>query len=49
LTTDPVDAPLFRLPVEPGSGSGLEAVSRIMADTVTTARRPFRGRRVFTR
>ncbi len=32
LTTDPTDAPLFRLAVEHDRGNGLEAVSKIMVD-----------------
>ena len=39
LTTSPGEAPLFRLQIEPTSGNGLEAPSRIMADKVTTVRR----------
>jgi mRNA interferase MazF len=36
LTTDPVEAPLFRLRIEPTPANGLRAVSRLMADKVTT-------------
>ena len=36
FTTDPTDAPLFRLLVEPDPGNGLDATSRIMADKITT-------------
>ena len=36
FTTDPTDAPLFRLPVEPGEGNGLRAVCRLMVDKITT-------------
>ncbi len=39
FTTDPTDAPLFRLLVEPDQGNGLAAPSRIMVDKVTTVRR----------
>lgn len=39
FTTDPTDAPLFRLVVEPDDGNGLSALSRIMVDKVTTVRR----------
>jgi mRNA interferase MazF len=46
FTTDPTDAPLFRLPVEPGKGNGLEAVSKIMVDKVTTVRRTKLGAKV---
>jgi len=38
-TTDPTDAPLFRLLIEPGPGNGLDVPSRIMVDKVTTVRR----------
>lgn len=46
FTTDPTDAPLFRLPVESDSGNGLEALSRIMVDKVTTVRRTKLGAKV---
>jgi mRNA interferase MazF len=36
FTTDPTDAPLFRLPVEPNEGNGLRAVCRLMVDKITT-------------
>jgi mRNA interferase MazF len=36
FTTDPTDAPLFRLPVEPNAGNGLRATSRLMVDKITT-------------
>ena len=39
FTTDPTDAPLFRLLVEPDQGNGLQAPSRIMVDKITTVRR----------
>jgi len=39
FTTDPTDAPLFRLLIEPGPGNGLDVPSRIMVDKVTTVRR----------
>ncbi len=39
FTSDPTDAPLFRLLVEPDDGKGLGALSRIMVDKVTTVRR----------
>jgi mRNA interferase MazF len=46
FTTDPTDAPLFRLLVEPDQGNGLAAPSRIMVDKVTTVRRTRIGERV---
>jgi len=39
FTTDPTDALLFRLPVEPTSRNGLRVLSRLMADKVTTVPR----------
>lgn len=46
FTTDPTDAPLFRLLVEPDPGNGLDATSRIMADKITTVRRSRLGTQV---
>lgn len=39
FTTDPVDAPLLRLLVEPSPSNGLDASSRLMVDKITTVRR----------
>ena len=36
FTTDPADAPLFRLPAEPNERNGLHAPCRLMVDKVTT-------------
>jgi mRNA interferase MazF len=36
FTTDPTDAPLFRLAVEPSTSNGLRAVCRLMVDKITT-------------
>jgi mRNA interferase MazF len=36
FTTDPTDAPLFRLLVEPNAMNGLRAPCRLMVDKVTT-------------
>ncbi len=36
FTTDPTEAPLFRLPIEPNPRNGLRSVSRLMADKITT-------------
>ena len=36
FTTDPTDAPLFRLAVEPSEYNGLRAVCRLMVDKITT-------------
>lgn len=38
-TTDPTDAPLFRLQLEPNGTNGLDAPSSIMVDKITTVRR----------
>jgi mRNA interferase MazF len=39
FTTDPTDAPLFRVLVGPNETNGLDGPSRIMADKITTVRR----------
>ena len=36
FTTDPTDAPLIRLLVEPSEKNGLERQSRLMVDKITT-------------
>jgi mRNA interferase MazF len=36
FTTNPTDAPLFRLPVEPNERNGLKSPCRLMADKITT-------------
>jgi len=36
FTTDPTEAPLFRVPVLPSDGNGLHAASRLMVDKITT-------------
>jgi mRNA interferase MazF len=36
FTTDPTDAPLFRLPVVPSEGNGLRVPCRLMVDKITT-------------
>lgn len=36
FTTDPADAPSFRLAVEPNGRNGLRAPSRLMVDKITT-------------
>ena len=46
FTTDPTDAPLFRLPIEPNAGNGLRAVCRLMVDKITTVPKPKIGARV---
>jgi len=36
FTTDPTDAPLFRLLIEPNESNGLRAACRLMVDKITT-------------
>ena len=36
FTSDPTDAPLFRIAVEPSEANGLKAPSRLMVDKLTT-------------
>jgi mRNA interferase MazF len=36
LTTSPVDAPLFRLDIEPSGNNGLRVPARLMVDKITT-------------
>jgi len=46
FTTDPTDAPLFRLSIEPSEGNGLPAVCRLMLDKITTVPKTKLGTRV---
>ena len=46
FTTDPTDAPLFRLVIEPTPGTGISATSRLMVDKITTVRRTKLGERI---
>jgi mRNA interferase MazF len=39
LTTDPTSAPIFRLPVQPSTQSGLRTACQIMVDKVTAVPR----------
>jgi len=43
VTSTIVDAPLFRLIVEPGPGNGLRSLSQLMIDKVTTVPRERAG------
>jgi mRNA interferase MazF len=45
-TTDPTDAPLFRLAVEPSEQNGLTETSRLMVDKVTTVPKTKLGARI---
>ncbi len=46
FTTDPTDAPLFRLPVEPNERNGLRSPSRLMVDKITTVPKYKVGERI---
>lgn len=46
MTTDPTDAPLFRLPVTPDARSGLSQSSRLMVDKITTVPKASLGDRL---
>ena len=46
FTTDPTDAPLFRLLIEPSEPNGLREPSRLMVDKVTTVPRAKLGARI---
>ncbi len=46
FTTDPTDAPLFRLLVEPNARNGVRAPSRLMVDKITTVSKSKLGERI---
>jgi mRNA interferase MazF len=46
FTTDPTEAPLFRLDIAPSAGNGLHDASRLMVDKITTVRRQKLGERL---
>jgi mRNA interferase MazF len=46
FTTDPIDAPLFRLPMVPSEGNGLRAPCRLMVDKITTVPKAKIGLRI---
>ncbi len=46
FTTDPTEAPLFRLPVEPNERNGLRSSSRLMVDRITTVPKSKVGERI---
>lgn len=48
MTSATVDAPGFRIAVEPSPSTGLRVRSQIMADKITTLRRERIGRRIGT-
>ena len=46
LTTDPTDAPLFRIPIDLDDTSGIRQPSRLMVDKITTVPRSKLGERI---
>ena len=46
FTTDPIDAPLFRLPVVPNEENGLRGLCRLMVDKITTVPKTKIGSRI---
>lgn len=46
LTSDPTDAPLFRIALTPSLGNGLHEPCRVMVDKITTVRRERLSRRI---
>ena len=46
MTSDLVEAPDFRISVEPSAGNGLQTRSQVMADKPVTIRRERVGRRI---
>ena len=46
FTTDPTEAPLFRIPIEPSDRNGLRAPSRLMVDKLATVSKERLGSRV---
>jgi mRNA interferase MazF len=46
FTTDPTDAPLFRLAIKPSAANGLRTPSRLMVDKITTVPKSKIGGRI---
>jgi mRNA interferase MazF len=46
FTTDPTEAPLFRVPVAPNERNGLRSACRLMVDKITTVAKTKLGSRV---
>jgi len=46
FTTNPVEAPLIRLPIDPSEENGLDQPSQLMIDKVTTVPRSSLGERL---
>lgn len=46
FTSDPTEAPLFRILIEPSERNGLRAESRLLADKITTVPKSRMGKRI---
>jgi mRNA interferase MazF len=46
FTTDPTEAPLFRIPIDPSDRNGLQAQSNLMVDKITTVSKTKLGSRL---
>jgi mRNA interferase MazF len=46
FTTDPTDAPLLRMLIEPSDRNGLKMASRLMIDKITTVPKARLGKRI---
>lgn len=46
FTTDPTEAPLLRIVIEPSEGNGLQRPSRLMVDKITTVPKSKIGKRI---
>ncbi len=46
FTTDPTDAPLLRMLIEPTHRNGLKSASRLMIDKITTVSKARLGKRI---
>ena len=46
MTTDPAEAPLFRVPIAPNERNGLNTLSRLMVDKITTVPKNKLGHRI---
>jgi mRNA interferase MazF len=46
MTTDPTEAPLFRVPIAPNERNGLNTLSRFMVDKITTVPKNKLGHRI---
>jgi mRNA interferase MazF len=46
LTTEPTEAPLFRIPLEPSDQNGLREACKLMVDKITTVQRARLGYKI---